>query len=308
MARTKSSMKQNNSEKKDCPGNPILNPMVDPPVSSKMKSQAKLFSNFYSRVDGYMSTKVDNYNKLSLYHQVPGKHKKWKKKSLVETLLIEENMNFEIFVKRIQRKCPWLPKCIPRRDLRTIAHVADEIGWDKLLKDQQMVVDNGITRGHFKASASIPFSGSLKKFEPWRTNLINNTQFQSSNGLLILETAFAKIYSDYLAQIAIGGYQVKSAKELAEFTGFKKALFEENGRGCVALIGVNNSVMKSIFGKFNTMSVANQRELKKEVMTYWVENMNELTKSKVCQDFHNIFPSLFRQISKIQKKKDSKNS
>ena len=68
-------------------------------------------------------------------------------------------------------------------------------------------------------------------------------------------------------------------------------------RGCVLLIGVKNTGMKSIFGKFKTMSVANQRELEKEVMAYWVENIDELTKSKFCQDFHNIFASLFRQIS-----------
>ena len=41
-------------------------------------------------------------------------------------------------------------------------------------------------------------------------------------------------------------------------------------------------------------------------MAYWVENMNESTKSKVCQDFHNIFPYPFRQISNIQKQKGSK--
>ena len=60
--------------------------------------------------------------------------------------------------------------------------------------------------------------------------------------------------------------------------------------------------------KFQTMSVANQRALKKSVMEYWVENKKELEKSKVCKDFHNIFPSLFQQISKMEKKKGGKSS
>ena len=46
-----------------------------------------------------MSSKLDKYNKLSLYHEVPGKNKKMKRKSIVRTLVEDENMNFETFVK-----------------------------------------------------------------------------------------------------------------------------------------------------------------------------------------------------------------
>merc|ERR1712118_434831 len=99
----------------------------------------------------------------------------------------DENMDFETFVKRIQRKCPWMPQCLPRRDIRTIAECAHEIGWDKLLNDQGLVVnDSNLLVSSREWSSSDPFDGLLKKYEVWRTKIILNTQFQKSNGLQIL--------------------------------------------------------------------------------------------------------------------------
>jgi len=76
-------------------------------------------------------------------------------------------MNFEIFVKVyfLKIKCPWMPKCVPKRDVRTIAFVANEIGWRKLLNKK------------FITEKSSPlfstFSASQSKFEPWREYIIN---------------------------------------------------------------------------------------------------------------------------------------
>lgn len=309
MARTKATLKKKQSDQ----GSQII---INPPLSfsddespvknasaperskvssSELMSQTKMFTNLYRRVDDFMSGKLTSYHKLSVTHSVPGKGKRNKKQSIFKTLLEEENCDFEVFVKRIQDKCPWMPKCVPARDIRTIAFVANKIGWQKLI-NKKLVIDNVV-------SSVKPFCGSLSKFEPWRTMLIQNKQFEASNGLDILKNAFALIYADYLTQVVKGGYKVMVTKELASFTGFNPALFEDNGRGIIALIGLKYDVVENIFEKYQKMSVKNQRAMKSEVMSYWVDNESALEKLKICKDFQNIFPSLFTQISKIKKKR-----
>jgi len=303
MARTKASEK---SKKNDL-GSQIIDPrpydFLDSPCEEvqendtptpELISQTKLFTNLYRRVDDYMSPKLSSYHKLSMHHTVPGKGKKKKKKSIVKTLLEEENLNFEMFVKRIQERCPWMPKCVPRRDIRTIALVANEIGWDKLLRNKKFII-------HKPSPLFEPFCGSNAKFEPWRKAIIQNKQFENTNGLLILKNAFASVYSNYLAVIKQGAYKAMANKDLAAFTGFNKALFEENGRGVVALIGLKTKVVEELFEKYTKMTVKNQRKFKGDVMSYWAKNLPELEKSKICKDFQNIFPSLFIQIRKVQK-------
>ena len=61
--------------------------------------ETQLFANLYRRVDEFMIQRLDCYQKLSLQHSVPGKGKKKKSKSIVQTLLEEENCDFEMFVK-----------------------------------------------------------------------------------------------------------------------------------------------------------------------------------------------------------------
>ena len=118
-----------------------------------------------------------------MHHHVPGKGKKKKKQSIVKTLLQDENLDFEMFVKvsclkiitfyfeRIQQKCPWMPKCVPKRDLRTIDFAANQIGWHKLLNKKFVVHESPLFE---------KFRGALSKFEPWRKELILNKQFEKS--------------------------------------------------------------------------------------------------------------------------------
>ena len=91
-------------------------------------------------------------------------------------------------------------------------------------------------------------------------------------------------------------------EELEKFTGLKTALFERHGRACVALIGVETKAMENIFGNYENMQSSNQREMKQEVMKYWVENVNRLEKKKICRDLKNIFPSTLKAIEKQFKK------
>lgn len=119
------------------------------------------------------------------------------------------------------------------------------------------------------------------------------------SGIQILENTFASIYSNYLARIKQGGYKAMTNSELAEFN---KALFEDNGRGVVVLIGLKPKVVETLFRKYTKMTVQNQRKFKSDVMSYWAKNLLALEKKKVCKDFQNIFPSLFVQIKIFQKK------
>jgi len=178
MARTKTSEK---AKKFDYPGSMIIDPHVpdESPKedgdaadlkklpSSTLRSETKLFTNLFRRVDTIMSAKLDCYHKLSLYHTVPGKGKRSKKQSIVRTLLEEENCNFEMFVKSIQRKFPWKPNCVSKRDIRTIALAADAVGWEKLLKKKfvaQALNSNKVSKKKPSLTPSLP--RSLSKFQP----------------------------------------------------------------------------------------------------------------------------------------------
>ena len=121
------------------------------------------------------------------------------------------------------------------------------------------------------------------------------------SGIDVLKNAFIKFYSDFLAREE-HGYLVMTATELASLTGFNKALFENNERACVLLIGVETEEMENIVERYDKMTTKNKREMKAEVMSYWVQNIERLKENKFCKDFQNIFPSVFKQISLLKKK------
>ena len=121
------------------------------------------------------------------------------------------------------------------------------------------------------------------------------------SGIDVLKNAFIKFYSDFLAREE-HGYLVMTATELASLTGFNKALFENNERARVLLIGVETEEMENIVERYDKMTTKNKREMKAEVMSYWVQNIERLKENKICKDFQNIFPSVFKQISLLKKK------
>ena len=121
------------------------------------------------------------------------------------------------------------------------------------------------------------------------------------SGIDVLKNAFIKFYSDFLAREE-HGYLVMTATELASLMGFNKALFENNERACVLLIGVETEEMENIVERYDKMTTKNKREMKAEVMSYWVQNIERLKENKICKDFQNIFPSVFKQISLLKKK------
>ena len=60
--------------------------------------------------------------------------------------------------------------------------------------------------------------------------------------------------------------------------------------------------MENIVERYDKMTTKNRREMKAEVMSYWVQNIERLKENKICKDFQNIFPSVFKQISLLKKK------
>ena len=61
-----------------------------------------MFANFYRKIDEYGEANIPAYRRLSVYYYVDGKKKgQPKRKSIVESLVLEENCSFEIFVKVI---------------------------------------------------------------------------------------------------------------------------------------------------------------------------------------------------------------
>ena len=121
------------------------------------------------------------------------------------------------------------------------------------------------------------------------------------SGIDVLKNAFIKVYSDFLAREE-HGYLVMTATELASLTGFNKALFENNERACVLLIGVETEEMENIVERYDKMTTKNKREMKAEVMSYWVQNIERLKENEICKDFQNICPSVLKQISLLKKK------
>ena len=121
------------------------------------------------------------------------------------------------------------------------------------------------------------------------------------SGIDVLKNAFIKVYSDFLAREE-HGYLVMTATELASLTGFNKALFENHERVCVLLIGVETEEMENIVERYDKMTTKNKREMKAEVMSYCVQNIERLKENEICKDFQNIFPSVLKQISLLKKK------
>ena len=100
------------------------------------------------------------------------------------------------------------------------------------------------------------------------------------SGIDVLKNAFIKVYSDILAREEYG-YLVMTAIELASLTGFNKALFENNERACVLLIGVETEEMENIVERYDKMTTKNKREMKAEVMSYWVQNIERLKENEI---------------------------
>ena len=121
------------------------------------------------------------------------------------------------------------------------------------------------------------------------------------SGIDVLKNAFIKVYSDFLAREE-HGYLVMTATELASLTGFNKALFENHERACVLLIGVETEEMENIVERYDKMTTKNKREMKAEVMSYCVQNIERLKENEISKDFQNIFPSVLKQISLLKKK------
>ena len=93
-----------------------------------------------------------------------------------------------------------------------------------------------------------------------------------------------------------------TATELASLTGFNKALFENHERACVLLIGVETKEMENVVERYDKMTTKNKREMKAEVMSYCVQNIERLKENEISKDFQNIFPSVLKQISLLKKK------
>ena len=121
------------------------------------------------------------------------------------------------------------------------------------------------------------------------------------SGIDVLKNAFIKVYSDFLAREE-HGYLVMTATELASLTGFNKALFENHERACVLLIGVETKEMENVVERYDKMTTKNKREMKAEVMSYCVQNIERLKENEISKDFQNIFPSVLKQISLLKKK------
>ena len=72
-----------------------------------------------------------------------------------------------------------MPSCVPDKDYATISYVGDELGWDVLVSNSDLVVANPTLQTHADAKF-VPLTGALSKFEPWRTEIITTGQFEST--------------------------------------------------------------------------------------------------------------------------------
>ena len=111
----------------------------------------------------------------------------------------------------------------------------------------------------------------------------------------ILKMVFAVLYSHYLA-LASTGYTAMSNKQLTSLTGFKKALFEDNGRAPILIAGIDLRAMKAIYDNYTTMTMVNQRKLRKDALTHLKQHKQTYSKKKIYKDFTKIFPTLIRSI------------
>ena len=68
------------------------------------------------------------------------------------------------------------------------------------------------------------------------------------------------------------------------------------------MIGVETEEMENIVERYDKMTTKNKREMKAEVMSYCVQNIERLKENEICKDFQNIFPSVLKQISLLKKK------
>jgi len=174
------------------------------------------------------------------------------------------------------------------------------LGNENLLITDLSVNSNEISRREWK---QLVFAGALKKLEKFRTAPTKNQLSRDPNILLpILYRAGTRIYSNFepVTKNGASPYGELSNDELADLTGYKKSLFIEIGRSCIALVlfdimmetsKASNLIKELPPGK---LTLTSQRSLRKAAKECLTNNHEEFKKCMFYKDVAEwLFPSAF---------------